>query len=77
LNAGYSWRRNGESGAVIAATLGYGLVHASSAWLATSTLYVSFQHSATGPSRDEATVGVSLGGGIFSFLARLGLGDHG
>jgi hypothetical protein len=77
LSSGYSWRRNDDDGAVVAATIGYGIVHVSSRWLATSTFYVSFRHSATGPSRDEATVGVSLGGGIFNFLARVALGDHG
>jgi hypothetical protein len=77
LSSGYAWRNNGENGAVVAATLGYGIVHVSSPWLASSTFYVSFRHSATGPSREEVTLGISLGGGILSFIARVALGDHG
>lgn len=77
LNAGYAWRKNAGDGAIVGATIGGGIVSTSRRWLATSTVYLSFRHAPTGPSRDEVTAGISLGGGFLNLLMSLALGDHG
>jgi hypothetical protein len=72
LGAGYAWREGDKNGAILTASLAYGLVNVRARVVATTTAYVSFRHAATGPSRDEITVGVSLGGGFLNYLFRLG-----
>jgi hypothetical protein len=40
-------------------------------WAASTTLYIAFRHAISGPSRDELTAGISLGGGILNALLRM------
>jgi hypothetical protein len=72
LGAGYAWRRADQDGAVLSASLGYGIVHGQNGLLATTAIYVTFRHAATGASRDELTAGLSLGGGVLNAVARIG-----
>jgi pantothenate kinase len=74
---GYAWRRRVEDSVIVAATLGYGIVHVRSPWVLSTTVYVAFRHSATGPSRDEFTAGLSFGGGVLYGVTSIVTGDHG
>ncbi|HEY4393344.1 MAG TPA: hypothetical protein VGP64_04755 [Polyangia bacterium] len=71
--AGYAWRDKNKNGAILAGTIGYGIVINEGPWAASTLIYLSFRHAATGPSRDEITAGLSFGGG---FLRLIGVGPH-
>lgn len=72
LGGAYAWRDGDEDGAVVTGSLAYGLVHVRTRSVASTTLYVSFRHAVTGPSADEITAGIAMGGGVLDFIARLG-----
>jgi hypothetical protein len=71
LGAGHAWRAGDQDGAVLTANIGAGIVRMRGPRTASTTLYLSFRHAATGPSRDELTVGLSLGGGLMSVIGSL------
>lgn len=75
LGGGYAWRRNGANGALISATLGYGVVHVHVPWASTTTVYLALRHSVTGPLSDELTAGLSFGGGLLDAVFRIARGD--
>jgi hypothetical protein len=72
IGAGYAWRDGDQNGAILTTSLAYGLVNVRPPVVVTTTIYVSFRHAVTGPSRDELTAGVALGGGFLNYLLRLG-----
>ena len=71
VGAGHAWRAGDQDGAVLTGSLGVGLVHLRGSRASSTTFYVSFRHAATGPSRDELTVGLSLGGGLLGLIGRM------
>jgi hypothetical protein len=71
LEAGYAWRRGAASGALVAASLGWGLLHGDRGGVASTTLYIALRRALTGPDLHEVTAGVSLGGGLLSWVFRL------
>jgi hypothetical protein len=72
IGAGYAWRDGDQNGAILTTSLAYGLVNVRPPAVVTTTIYASFRHAVTGPSRDELTAGVALGGGFLNYLLRLG-----
>jgi hypothetical protein len=72
VGAGYAWRTGDKNGALLTTTLSYGLLTIRPPIIASTSLYVSFRHAATGPSRDEVTAGLSFGGGLWFNLIRIG-----
>jgi hypothetical protein len=71
LGIGYAWRDGDQNGVLLTASLAFGLVTVRPPILASTTLYLSFRHAATGPSRDEITAGLSFGGGIWFNMMRI------
>ena len=71
VGVGYAWRDGDQNGTLLTASLAFGLVTVRPPILASTTLYVSFRHAATGPSRDEITAGLSFGGGIWFSMMRI------
>jgi hypothetical protein len=69
--AGYAWRASDANGAILTASLAYGLLTIGPPLVASTVLYVTFRHAATGPSRDEITAGISFGGGVWYDLFRI------
>lgn len=71
IGGGYAWRKDEPNGAILTTSIAWGLYRLKWKWAASTTLYVSFRHAITGPSRDELTAGISLGGGIWNMLLRM------
>ena len=66
IGGGYAWRKDEPNGAILTSSVAWGLLGCTgcSEMFFSTTLYLSFRHAMTGPSREELTAGVSLGGGL-------------